>query len=299
MASIVGKLNKKGLCNPPKWLPNGIQYEVMMGSTAYGVSSDNSDIDVYGFCIPKKDVIFPHLRGVIQGFGKKEDLFEQYQQHHIDDKSNGKQYDLTIFNIVKYFNLAMDNNPNIIDSLFVPDRCVLHVTNIGNMVRQNRHLFLHKGSYHKLKGYAYSQLHKAEIKNPQKGSKRADNIEKFGWDVKFGYHVVRLLNQCEQILIDHDLDLEKNKEQLKSVRRGEMTYEDVRELFSIKERELEKLYINSTLRNLPDEVAIKQLLIDCLEEHYGNLSECVVNVDRAVDALRKINDILKNNEKLL
>jgi hypothetical protein len=28
MASIVGKLNKKGLCNPPKWLPNGIQCQL-------------------------------------------------------------------------------------------------------------------------------------------------------------------------------------------------------------------------------------------------------------------------------
>jgi predicted nucleotidyltransferase len=299
MASVVNKLNNKQLCNPPKWLPNSIHYEVMMGSNSYGVSSDNSDIDVYGFCIPKKDVIFPHLRGEIFGFGTQLERFNQYQQHHINDKSNGKDYDLTIFNIVKYFDLAMANNPNIIDSLFVPDRCVLHITNVGTMVRENRHMFLHKGAYHKLKGYAYSQLHKAEIQNPKEGSKRYDSIQKFGWDVKFGYHVVRLLDECEQILNNHDLDLERNKEQLKAIRRGEITYKDISELFSIKEKELEKAYHYSTLRNTPDEKGIKQLLINCLEEHYGNLSDCVINVDQALEALRKINAILISNDKIL
>ena len=60
MASIVHRLAKKALCSPPTWLPDNVHYETQMGSVAYGVSSDDSDIDVYGFCIPKK-MLFSHI----------------------------------------------------------------------------------------------------------------------------------------------------------------------------------------------------------------------------------------------
>ena len=169
MASTVKQLEKKGLIRPPKFLADNVHYECIMGSVAYGVSSDTSDMDVYGFCIPPKDMVFPHLMGEIEGFGRQKKRFEQYQQHHIKDESamsgKGRDYDVTIYNIVKYFNLCMENNPNMIDSLFVPQECVLHITQIGNMVRESRKLFLHKGSWHKFKGYAYSQQSKLRSKS--------------------------------------------------------------------------------------------------------------------------------------
>lgn len=139
-----------------------------MGSYAYGVSSDNSDVDVYGFSIPPKGIIFPHLDGYISGFGHKPEIFEQYQQHHIKDVGAKKEYDLSIYNIVKYFNLVMENNPNCIDSLFTPRNCVLHSTEVGEMVRNDRKIFLHKGSWHKFKGYAYSSISKVKDKKVKK-----------------------------------------------------------------------------------------------------------------------------------
>ena len=81
--SVIKKLLKSELISPPKFLENSVQYETIMGSMAYGVSGDSSDIDIYGFCIPKKDMIFPHLKGEILGFGRQTKRFEQYQQHGI------------------------------------------------------------------------------------------------------------------------------------------------------------------------------------------------------------------------
>jgi uncharacterized protein len=162
--STIQALTDKKLIAPPKWLPNSVQYETMMGSVAYGVSSDTSDTDIYGFCMPPQELVFPHLAGEIPGFGTQIQRFEQFQIHHIMDKSvmggAGREYDLQIFAIVKYFQLLMENNPNMIDSIFTPVSCVLHSTQIGNLVRENRKIFLHKGSWHKFKGYAYSQIHK-------------------------------------------------------------------------------------------------------------------------------------------
>jgi hypothetical protein len=56
----------------------------------------------------------------------------------------------------------MENNPNMFDVMFLPRRCVLHSTPIYEHVRENRKLFLHKGSWHKFRGYAYSSLSKAK-----------------------------------------------------------------------------------------------------------------------------------------
>jgi len=281
MSSITSKLIKKSLIYPPKFVSDNICYETIMGSVAYGVSSDDSDIDIYGWCIPPKEVIFPHLNGEIIGFGRQKKSFEQFQQSHIKDDSNKnkpKEYDITIYNIVKYFNLCMENNPNMIDSLFVDREHVIYINKIGEMIREKRRIFLHKGCWFKLKGYAYSQLHK--IKNGRNAEgKRKDIIEKYGYDTKFGYHVVRLLGQCEQILIEGDLDLKRNNEHLKAIRRGEVSLEDIERWFSEKEKQLEKVYNESTLRYSPDEKQIKQLLLNCLEEHYGSLSSLVPKED--------------------
>lgn len=339
-ASYFDKLEDKGLItSAPRFIRNNIHYEVIMGSFAYGVTSDTSDMDVYGFCIPPRDMIFPHLRGEIQGFGRqKTNKFEQFQQHHILDKSSQKEYDITIYNIIKYFQLCMENNPNMIDSLFVPVRCITHSTQIGNLLRENRRLFLHKGSWHKFKGYAFSQLKKCKNKiakewvdfclsedvdynftkqqfidegnrrkEPREGyyfiegirilnileqsgdrTTRLDSIAKFGYDVKFAYHIVRLLNEVEQILIEHDLDLERNREQLKAIRRGEWPLEKIEEYFNFKEKSLEELYTSSTLPHSPDEQRIKNILLQCLEIHYGSLDNCIKK-DKSMEML--INDL--------
>jgi len=279
MSSTVERLALRKLVSPPKWLPGCIAYETIMGSMAYGVSSDSSDMDVYGFCVPPKDDVFPHLRGEIPGFGRQLQRFEQFQQHHVEDKDalagKGREYDLTIFSLVKFFQLAMENNPNIVDSLFTPRECVLYCNQIGERVRERRQIFLHKGAWHKFKGYAYSQVHKMEIKTPQEGSKRAQTIEEFGFDLKFGYHVVRLLDEVEQILTLGDLDLQRDRERLKAIRRGEWSLEQVKEFFVTKEKELESAYTSSKLPHGPDEAAIKTLLLECLEIQYGSLESAI------------------------
>lgn len=303
MANILQSLKDKGIITPPKFVIPNTQYLVITGSMAYGVSSDNSDLDLVGFTIPPKDVIFPHLRGVIHGFGRQIQNFEQYQKHGAFDKSalggKGQTYDMNVYNIVKYFTLCMENNPNMLDTLFVPRNCVILSTNIGEIVRENRKIFLHKGAYFRLKGYAYAQL-KGISKSPNASSKRYDSIKKYGYDLKHAYHLVRLINQCEQLLIEGDMDLQRSKEQLKAIRRGEKTEEEIREYFALKEKQLEKLYNESdAIPYSPDEEKIKNLLLQCLEHHYGSLDKAIVHDNQAVRALNEIQEVLDRNQRIL
>lgn len=295
MPARVQILEEKGLIRPPHWLSRNICYETIMGSVAYGVSSDTSDMDIYGFCIPPRDILFPHLAGSIIGFGKEQERFNQFQEHHIEDKDamggKGRMYDVAIFSIVRLFHLCMENNPNMIDSIFTPVNCVLHSTKVGEMVREKRRMFLHKGSYQKFLGYAHSQLHKMTTKNPK--GKRKELRDEFGFDIKYAYHLVRLSDECSQILTTGDLDLQRAKEHMKAIRRGDVSEADLRSWFSERERTLEREYAESKLPHGPDENAIKRFLLECLEEHYGSLASCVVLPDAASQTLGQIMKLLE------
>jgi hypothetical protein len=334
---IIHKLRDQGLIQPPKWLPDNTAYLTVTGSMAYGVSRDSSDEDLIGFCLPPKDLVFPHLSGEIPGFGTQMQRFNVWEQHHVKTLDGQKEYDFSIYSIVKLFQLCMENNPNMIDAIFTPMGCVKHITEVGRMVVDNRRLFLHKG-------YSYSQVHKMDIKrndvpevvalrefcakhdiptetvfevrdavlthsgNPpiaealqqefvqlcdavlRKG-RRFHGIARFGYDVKFAYHVVRLLNEVEQILTEGDLDLQRGNEQLKSIRRGEWTQQQIIDWFAKRESELDTTYTNSKLPDKPDERAIKALLMDCLEHHYGDISTAVTR-DTSVDAFVRDLDTL-------
>lgn len=131
------------------------------------------------------------------------------------------------------------------------------------------------------------------------GSNRFQNAKEKGMETKFLYHVVRLLYEVEMILTEGDIDLQRQREHLKSIRRGEVSEQEIREWASTKEKGLEAIYETSKLQHKPDEGVIRELLLNCLEEHYGSLDKCVTNPDQAVKALRDIQEILDKNRSLV
>lgn len=306
---LIDHLVQQKLIQPPAWLPSNVHYLTIMGSVAYGVADTNdesgqSDFDVYGWCIPPKEIVFPHTAGALWGFGKyKEGMpkshFGVFQSHHVHDPTarggRGRDYDVQVYNIVKFAQLCLECNPNMIDSLFTPEVCVLHITAVGQVLRDNRKLFLHQGICDRFKGYAYAQVHKMQTKEPEPGSKRAELREKFGMDTKFAYHTVRLLNEAEQLLLEGDLDLQRNREMLKSIRRGEWTLQQVLEYFEKKRIDLETARTRSPLPPGPDEGAIRGLVLRCLEAHYGSLKGCIDVPGRAEELLRQIRELIESN----
>ena len=68
----------------------------------------------------------------------------------------------------------------MLDSLFVPERCITHITSVGEMIRDNRKIFLHLGSWHRYRGYAHQTMHKIDIKNPLGLSELLDFEDKKG-----------------------------------------------------------------------------------------------------------------------
>lgn len=279
--------------NPPKWLLDNIHYLTISGSFAYGTNTKESDYDIYGICIPPKNILFPWLENnKIFGFDSF-NAFEQWNEQHIRDEDSKKEYDFTVYNITRFFYLCANANPNVNELLYTPQDCVLICSSIGQMIRENRQLFLSKKAWHTHKGYSYSALH--SMMNKQPIGKRVKLIQKYSFDVKHASNVVRLLYQIEQILNEEDLDLRRHKDHLKAIRNGEATEKQIKDFFTTKEKELEKLYHSSKLRYEPALNEIRQLLINCLEHHYGSLEKCYQKEKEsnlAEKTLSQIDDLL-------
>ena len=129
-------------------------FECVIGSQAYGISTPESDVDKSGVMIPGKEYFYGLKR------------FEQFQGYAGEDK--------TVYNIKKAIALIAENNPNMLDLIFIPERCILKITPYWQRVLDNAHLFISKKCKFTFSGYAISQLnriktHREYLKNPPKG----------------------------------------------------------------------------------------------------------------------------------
>jgi hypothetical protein len=102
-----------------------------------------------------------------------------------------------------------------------------------------------------------------------------------------------LLGEIEQILRTNNLELQRDREILKSVRQGEWSLERIEEYFRDQEQKLESLYHSSSLPYAPDEQKIKSLLLECLEMHYGSIDTMIQISGRAKQTISKIDEIVR------
>ena len=68
--------------------------------------------------------------------------------------------------------------------------------------------------------------------------------------------------------------------------------DQIEEFFTTKEKGLEEVYLKSTLRHAPDEAVLKSLLLNCLEQHYGNLERAVAIEKPSSQLVRELEDVL-------
>lgn len=66
--------------------------------------------------------------------------------------------DEEFFELKKFFAMAKDNNPNILDIMFGKENSVVYQNNVGKMITDNRHLFLSQKIKDSFAGYGFSQL---------------------------------------------------------------------------------------------------------------------------------------------
>lgn len=264
---ILDTLFKENLLNDsfPSWSISNCAYITKVGSYSYGLQTNRSDVDLLGIVIPPKNIVFP--TNFILGFGKQPKSFFHWAQKDINYLE--KDYEVKIYGIVHFMNLLLKSSPNLIESLFVSDKKILFITDVGKVIRDKRHLFLTKSCYNSFSEWAAQETRSMSvIKNTEK---RKENFKKFGYDTKSACNAVRLLLEAKQILDTGDLSLQFDKEFLSRIRDGQYTKEEVLKYIEENKAELDESYTNSKLPDLISETDIKNLLLDCLNQHYGSL----------------------------
>jgi hypothetical protein len=136
----------------------------------------------------------------------------------------------------------------------------------------------------------YAELYEVMMASPR--GKRQDYIKRHGYDTKFSYHVVRLAQEAEMILLTGDLDITAGREELKAIRRGEWTLPQLQEWFAKRTSLLDEIFLKSTLREAPNYDELNRILMVCLEIKFGTLSNAMVEGEGQM-ALRKLEDIAR------
>lgn len=114
------------------------------GSHAYGTNVETSDIDIRGVALNKKEEILTNKN------------FEQFCN---------EETDTTIYSFNKIITLLSSCNPNTIEMLGLKPEHYLYLSQIGQELIDNAHMFLSKRAIQSFGGYATQQLRRMENKS--------------------------------------------------------------------------------------------------------------------------------------
>lgn len=218
------------------------------GSHAYGLNIETSDVDEKGICI-------------------LDDLDYYFGLKHFEQKDSGWEdgSDRVIWDIRKFFSLALKCNPNIIEVLYVHKDDILKSTPVGDLILENRDAFLSRKASKTFIGYAISQLRKirAVETTPFTPESKQEVIKKTG---KKAMHLIRLLRMGQEIVKDGQVNVRRpDREELLDIRMGRVPLPDVVAQAEEYIEEIDSLVVKSPLPEEPDYKTANNLLKSLLK----------------------------------
>ncbi|MCE9567233.1 MAG: nucleotidyltransferase domain-containing protein [Planctomycetes bacterium] len=218
-----------------------VVYRVMVGSRAFGLSTESSDEDRRGIYLPPADWHWSLTKPPEQ----------------VESFSPGiEEVD---WEIEKFVRLALHANPNLLETLWSP--VVLFSDETGGALRAMRTSFLSRHLYRTYSGYVLSQF----------------RLMKRGYDAdghfkaKHAMHLIRLLHSGIHALTEGEIrvDVQEHREELLAIRRGQVAFEEVSKRALELDRVFQEAFTRTTLPEKPDTERANRFLIAARRRRVG------------------------------
>jgi hypothetical protein len=206
-------------------------FRVVIGSRAYGLEHDESDVDRRGVYLAPARV--------------------QWSIYGVPEQLENPETEECYWELEKFLKLALKANPNVLEAMYSP--LVEHAAPQAQRMLEMRSKFLSKLVYQTFNGYAMSQFKKLEQDLRTKGAIK--------W--KHAMHLLRLLLAGIETLRTGEVPVRVvgERDRLLAIRDGKMAWEDVERWRLALHGEFERAFLETRLPDRPDYEAVNELLI--------------------------------------
>jgi len=205
-------------------------YRCVVGSTAYGLQQESSDVDRRGFYLPPADMEWS-LAGVPEQI----------------ETDNEEAY----WELEKFIRLALKANPNVLECLYSPivETCISPADELIEM----RQIFLSQYVHRTYNAYVLSQFKKLEQDLRNSGQIRWKHV----------MHLIRLLLSGVEVLRHGfvPLRVDEYRDRLLAIRRGDIAWDDVERWRLSLHKELDEALQSTCLPEHPDYQRANDFLI--------------------------------------
>lgn len=217
------------------WAPF-IIYRCVVGSQAFGLNDDASDVDRRGIYLPPADL--------------------HWSLYSIPEQIETNPTQEAYWELQKFLVMALKANPNILECLHTP--LVEHATPLALELLAHRSVFLSKLIYQTYNGYVLSQFKKLEQDLRARGEIK--------W--KHAMHLMRLLISGISALREGELRvrLDEHRPALLAIKRGEQPWPEVNLWRLSLHREFDQAFATTRLPERPDYAWANNFLLKARRE---------------------------------
>jgi len=212
-------------------LMDRVIFRCVVGSRAFGLDHDASDVD-------RRGIYLPPARMHWSLFGVPEQL-------------ESPETEECYWELQKFITLALKANPNVLECLYTP--LVEHATPLAQELLAMRDAFLSRLVYQTYNGYVLSQFKKLDA--------RLRNHGEIKW--KHAMHLIRLLLAGITALQNRivPVDVGEHRADLLAIRDGQMPWDEINAWRMRLHREFDAAYDNTALPERPDYERANEFLI--------------------------------------
>lgn len=206
-------------------------FRCVIGSRAFGLEGEGSDIDRRGIYLPPAELHWS-LYGVPE---------------QLENDSTQEAY----WELQKFVVMALKANPNVLECLYTP--LVETATPLAQELLAMRTIFLSRMVYQTYNGYVMSQFKKMQTDIRNQGQVKWKHV----------MHLIRLLISGTMTLREHFVPVHvgEYRERLLAIKRGEIPWETVEQWRLALHQEFDAAFATTTLPERPDYEAANAFLI--------------------------------------